>query len=49
MEFSTVDTAVVFIDPQVDVLSPDGKNWVSRIRSPSPTSRLSSTVENGFS
>ena len=28
MEFSTVDTAVVFIGPQVDVLSPDGKNWV---------------------
>ena len=28
MEFSTVDTAVVFIDPQVDVPSPNGKNWV---------------------
>jgi hypothetical protein len=27
MEFSTVDTAAVFIDPQIDVLSPDGKNW----------------------
>jgi nicotinamidase-related amidase len=27
MEFSTADTAVVFIDPQVDVLSPDGRNW----------------------
>ena len=27
MEFSTADTAVVFIDPQIDVLSPDGKNW----------------------
>jgi hypothetical protein len=26
MQFSTVDAAVVFIDPQVDVLSPDGKN-----------------------
>ena len=30
MEFSTVDTAVVFIDPQVDVLSPDGKNGVCK-------------------
>jgi hypothetical protein len=28
MELSTVDTTVVFIHPQVDVLSPDGKNWV---------------------
>jgi hypothetical protein len=27
MEFSTVDSAVVFIDPQIDVLSPDGRGW----------------------
>jgi hypothetical protein len=27
MEFSTVDTAVMFIDPQIDVLSLDGKRW----------------------
>ena len=26
MEFCNFDTAVVFIDPQIDVLSPDGKN-----------------------
>ena len=26
MEFSTVDTAVLVIDPQVDVLNPDRKN-----------------------
>jgi len=26
MESCNFDTAVVFIDPQIDVLSPDGKN-----------------------
>jgi nicotinamidase-related amidase len=29
MHYSTVDTAVVVIDPQNDVLSPHGKNWDS--------------------
>jgi nicotinamidase-related amidase len=27
MTFNRADTAVVFIDPQIDVLSPEGKNW----------------------
>jgi nicotinamidase-related amidase len=27
MTFNPADTAVVFIDPQIDVLSPQGKNW----------------------
>lgn len=27
MQVSSSDTAVVFVDPQIDVLSPDGKNW----------------------
>lgn len=27
MQFTPGDTAVVFIDPQIDVLSPHGKNW----------------------
>lgn len=27
MAFDATDTAVVFIDPQIDVLSPTGKNW----------------------
>lgn len=27
MMFDPADTAVVFIDPQIDVLSPQGKNW----------------------
>lgn len=29
VEFNSSDTAVVFIDPQVDVLSADGKNWAA--------------------
>ena len=29
MEYNNVDTAVVIIDPQNDVLSPTGKNWDS--------------------
>jgi len=27
MMFNSTHTAVVFIDPQIDVLSPDGRNW----------------------
>ena len=27
MDIDSTDTAVLFIDPQIDVLSPDGKNW----------------------
>src|SRR5258708_22795468 len=27
MHYDPADTAVVFIDPQIDVLSPKGKNW----------------------
>jgi hypothetical protein len=34
---------VVFIHPQVDVLSPDGKNWVFKGPFAVATSRLSST------
>lgn len=29
MRFDPGDTAVVIIDPQIDVLSPDGRNWVA--------------------
>jgi|SRR4051812_14107206 nicotinamidase-related amidase len=29
MKFDNTDTAVVIIDPQIDVLSPTGKNWDS--------------------
>ena len=29
MEYNNIDTAVVIIDPQNDVLSPTGKNWDS--------------------
>ncbi len=27
MDIDNADTAVLFIDPQIDVLSPDGRNW----------------------
>jgi nicotinamidase-related amidase len=29
MKYSSIDTAVVIIDPQNDVLSPNGRNWAS--------------------
>ncbi|MDT5260233.1 MAG: hypothetical protein QOD10_5313, partial [Mycobacterium sp.] len=29
MKFGNSDTAVVIVDPQIDVLSPTGKNWDS--------------------
>lgn len=29
MKFHPADTAVVFIDPQIDVLSPAGRNWAA--------------------
>lgn len=32
MDISNIDTAVPFIDPPVDVLSPDGETWAVRGR-----------------